>query len=70
MRYSKPIRDSSGRESSESNLLATCLDKSLATSFKGMIETKYKVEILKKLSLELQIEKPEVEPNGILAFIT
>ena len=62
MRDSKPIRDSSDRASSESSLLAT--------SFKGMIETKYKVEILKKLSLELQIEKPEVEPNGILAFIT
>ena len=32
---------------------------------KGMLETKYKVEILKKMSLDLQIEKPEVEPNGI-----
>ena len=35
-----------------------------------MVETKYKVEILKKMSLDLQIEKPEVEPNGIYAFIT
>ena len=35
---------------------------------KGMLETKYKVEILKKMSLDLQIEKPEVEPNGIFIF--
>ena len=35
-----------------------------------MVETKYKVEILKKMSLELEIEKPEVEPNGIFTLIT
>ena len=35
-----------------------------------MVETKYKVEILKKLSLDFQIEKPEVKPNGILVFTT
>ena len=29
-----------------------------------MKETSYRVEILKKMSLELQIENPEVEPNG------
>ena len=35
-----------------------------------ILPVRYKVEILKKMSLDLQIEKPEVEPNGILSFIT